>query len=396
MSNALWPTLPGLTWGITRTSAYNTKIQRSTNGAELRAAFYSAPLRQWSLSYSFLRSGQGKNELQTIQSFYNQRQGSFDSFLFDDPDDNYVTAHGFGVGDAVATAFQLQRAYLGTNTENVLAPVNATAITTPRTNVCLNSNNAAAWGTSILGTGVTPVRTADYTYAPDNTLSADRIVLDRGAGTTISDYSLVTSTTNPGGTVIGQTYAQSIWLKTNDGLTKILQISNAVAAIGLATVTPEWQRFTFTFVATSTNHRSQLQVRGTQGTDQYIDMAVWGSQTELGTVATDVIATVASSVTVSPAYYPASSDGFEPIYNINQTSTAIKIYKDGVLQTIGTHYSISSSGVVTFVTAPASNVALTWTGAYYWRVRFDADKMEYNNFMYQLYELKKVNLVTSR
>ena len=30
----------------------------------------------------------------------------------------------------------------------------------------------------------------------------------------------------------------------------------------------------------------------------------------------------------------------------------------------------SSTGMVTFVTAPAAAAALTWTGAFYWRCRF--------------------------
>jgi uncharacterized protein (TIGR02217 family) len=51
-----------------------------------------------------------------------------------------------------------------------------------------------------------------------------------------------------------------------------------------------------------------------------------------------------------------------------------QIYKDGVLQTVTTHYTLdSTNGKVTFVTAPANGLPLTWTGAFYRRVRFARD-----------------------
>lgn len=400
MSNALWPTLPGLAWGITRVPNYSTKVQRAVSGAELRAAFYSAPIQKWTLSYAFLRSGAGYNELQTIVAFFKQRQGSFDSFLFNDPDDNNVTAHGFGMGDGVKAQFQLQRADLGTFVDNALLPANITTITTPRTNVCLQSNNAAAWTNYTSGTGVAAVKTADNSYAPDGSLSADRVVLDRGAGNTASDYSGVTSPANAGATAIGQVYTQSVWLRTTDGSTKTVRLTNASSFGQNVTVTGEWQRFAGTYTATLTNHQLRILTLGGSGTTQQLDLQVWGSQLERGAIATDFIPTATVSVTQSPAYWPASSDGFEPVYTLNQTQAAVRIYIDTgagpVLQTLGTHYSINSSGMVTFTTPPPANAALTWTGAYYWRVRFAIDHIDFANFLYQLYELKKVELVTSR
>jgi uncharacterized protein (TIGR02217 family) len=82
---------------------------------------------------------------------------------------------------------------------------------------------------------------------------------------------------------------------------------------------------------------------------------------------------------------------FEPIYNTHSTPL---IYKGGVLQTVVTDYTISSSGLVTFVVAPAAAAALTWTGTYYWRVRFSDDSIDFENIMYQFWAAKKVDLVT--
>jgi hypothetical protein len=49
---------------------------------------------------------------------------------------------------------------------------------------------------------------------------------------------------------------------------------------------------------------------------------------------------------------------------------------------------------VTFVIAPASSAALTWSGTYYWRVRFLQDSSEFTNFMQQLYSAKKISFKT--
>jgi uncharacterized protein (TIGR02217 family) len=52
-----------------------------------------------------------------------------------------------------------------------------------------------------------------------------------------------------------------------------------------------------------------------------------------------------------------------------EVEAVIKI--DGVTKTITTDYTISSSGLVTFTSAPASSKPLTWTGQFDVAVRFD-------------------------
>lgn len=119
MSDAVFPTLPGLSWSVLKTPQWQTKIQPAVSGRELRAAYRSTPLYKITLSYEVLREGSAFMELQTLFAFFNARQGSFDNFLYSDPTDNAVTAQGFGTGDGATTAFQLQRSY-GGNTEPVM------------------------------------------------------------------------------------------------------------------------------------------------------------------------------------------------------------------------------------------------------------------------------------
>lgn len=55
-------------------------------------------------------------------------------------------------------------------------------------------------------------------------------------------------------------------------------------------------------------------------------------------------------------------------------ATGLKIYKNGVLQTLTTHYTINAAtGIVTFVSQPTIGQTLTWTGNYDVPVRFGGD-----------------------
>ena len=113
MSNAVFPSLPGLSWGIRKIPQFSTKVQKSTNGRELRAAFYSYPLYNFSLQYEVLREAVAVNELQSLLGFFLQRQGMFDSFLYTDTSDCSVTDQSLGNGNGVQAQFQLTRPYGG-------------------------------------------------------------------------------------------------------------------------------------------------------------------------------------------------------------------------------------------------------------------------------------------
>lgn len=197
MSNAVFPTLPGLSWNVHKELMWKTKIQETVSGKELRAAWMKYPKWKYSLSYEVLRANVAA-ELQNLVGFFNSRNGSYDSFLYHDPDDNSVTNYQFGTGDGSTKDFQLVRAYGG-------------------------------------------------------------------------------------------------------------------------------------FV--------------------------------------------------------------EPVQNLNGSPS---IYKAGVLQATVSDYNLGATGIVSFVTAPANGAALTWTGSFYCRVRFAQDKADFNQFLYQLWELKKLEFISQK
>lgn len=107
MSDVLFPELPGLEWDLTKTPIFNTKIMTSVNGRELRASYQAVPRYEFTMSFAFLRENKGRNELQQLESFFLDRRGSFDSFLYKMPEDNQFECNF--VGDGVSTSFQIYK-----------------------------------------------------------------------------------------------------------------------------------------------------------------------------------------------------------------------------------------------------------------------------------------------
>jgi uncharacterized protein (TIGR02217 family) len=116
---AIFPSLPGLSWSVSKEPRFATRIQRAVNGRELRVLDQPNPSWSWTLTYEILRDGNdtrgigglgaGYDELRTLMGFFLQQQGAYRAFLFDDPTDNSVTGQPLGIGNASITRFQLVR-----------------------------------------------------------------------------------------------------------------------------------------------------------------------------------------------------------------------------------------------------------------------------------------------
>jgi uncharacterized protein (TIGR02217 family) len=81
----------------------------------------------------------------------------------------------------------------------------------------------------------------------------------------------------------------------------------------------------------------------------------------------------------------------EPVSAIFNTPV---IKHNGVLQAAATYTIDQYAAKITYNTAPAAGVALTWGGQYYWRVRFLRDDLDFQQFLWDLWKLDKVELQT--
>lgn len=305
MSNAVFPTLPGLTWNVIKAPRWSTRVQRSVGGKEMRAAYWSAPIYTWTLTFELLRQASAFAEFQTLIGFFNARQGKFDSFLFTDPADNSVAGQNFGTGDGVKTQFQLVRTY-GGNNENVY-----------------DLNGVA----TIIEGGVTKTSLIDYVLSATGLVSfmlAPPAAAPSGAGS------------GTGGTLAAATYYGKV---------------SALNAAGESI----------------------------------------GSAESVGVVTTGTTSSIVwswSAVTGATSYslYVGTAPGAE---NTKVALGNVLTYTQTAALAAG-----SPLATPTAARAPANGAALTWSGSFYWRVRFDLDQADFNNFLSQLWELKKIVLVS--
>lgn len=90
--------------------------------------------------------------------------------------------------------------------------------------------------------------------------------------------------------------------------------------------------------------------------------------------------------TLGGAYEPVSATSGTPV-----------IKKAGVTQTVTTDYTLdANAGTVTFTTAPAVAAALTWSGSYLRRVRFESDSMSLKRFLEAMYSADNIRLITKK
>lgn len=169
MSNAIYPSLPGETYPIVRTPTFSTIIQQSANGMETRAVLFVNPLSKWEIPYSFVSSNDAAKTYFMLYGFFGLRFGKWDSFLFNDSEDNNsVTSNGgtpsqFGTGDGTTTQFQIGRVMGG-----LLEPIHAV-----HTINSININGTPTGSYTISSSGLITfsgapgggaVLTADFTY----------------------------------------------------------------------------------------------------------------------------------------------------------------------------------------------------------------------------------------
>jgi hypothetical protein len=156
-----------------------------------------------------------------------------------------------------------------------------------RTNLALQSNaiGNATWAKIASASG-TITATDNYNTSPDGNTNATRLVINN-LGSAYASQSFTC--------VNGSSYTISIYAKSNTSSSYTFQLRDGYSGSvsGNLTITPTWQRFTFTFTASGTT--AEIQFRTTV-LGSY-DLSVYGAQAELGAYATTLIQTTTASAT---------------------------------------------------------------------------------------------------
>lgn len=103
------PDMPGLSFPVKRTPAFQSIVHRSVAGSTTAMALQPYALYSYELPYEFLRSDPTFAEWQQITSLFQRCRGRALPFRFDDPDDDSVTGQGLGLGDGTTIDFAFVR-----------------------------------------------------------------------------------------------------------------------------------------------------------------------------------------------------------------------------------------------------------------------------------------------
>lgn len=143
MSDAIFPTLLGLGWGVKKKPEFVTLQQTSSLGIDKSVSLRPYPRWTYTLKYDYLADNSTPtDDIHQLIGFYLNRYGKFDDFLYLDPTDKACSLQTFGTGDGSTTTFQLCRPY-GGFIEPVIGIVSA-----PTIYVAGVSTTAFTWTTS--------------------------------------------------------------------------------------------------------------------------------------------------------------------------------------------------------------------------------------------------------
>lgn len=394
MSNDVFPMLPGLKWGTNKQPIWATKVLTAASGRETRGSFQSYPRWKFTLSYEFLRAGGGFSELQQLVGFFNQRMGSFDSFLYRDPNDYQVTDQALGTGDGSRVEYRLVRT-LGGFVEPVLAPADVW--------VYVDRGNAGKWRvggesrvmrygrtddiTSAYWANLGVALTANVANDPDGVLAADRMRED--TGNTVHRFS---KTTTP---AEGELHCFS-WRVKPDGRTAC-----SIASTGLA----GGARTDFDLTGdgsalTVAGSPLAVGIRPLAGGWYRVWQVIRSTGPTAGTVSFNIIPNVNSSLTytgdgasgllsggVQNEVLPEGAP-LEPTAYVANTS--------GATLTVPADFTLGDMGYLTFTDAPAAGHEVSWSGTFYFRCRFTHDALDLEEFLQDLYSGKKVEFISEK
>lgn len=108
MSILTFPSLVGSTWDIKKRQFWSTDIETSASGVEFRTAYWTKPIYEFDMQFSYLSQA----DMVTLQAFYASMQGPFGTFCLNVPNDGpgFSAAVPVFTGDGSTTSVVLPSA----------------------------------------------------------------------------------------------------------------------------------------------------------------------------------------------------------------------------------------------------------------------------------------------
>lgn len=198
-----------------------------------------------------------------------------------------------------------------------------------RTNLVTYSEDFSdsSWAKQSGGTGTAPVVTSNDAISPDGTQNADKVVFDKGSGSSTSDLSILSAS------FTSQANTASFYVKA-DSAQRIV-VRNSGTWVGYD-ITTEWTRIE----KTDSGGSLQIGLRDGYGVSDVPDTAtiyLWGAQIEAGSYATSYIPTSGSSVT--RAIDSCYQDNLPT--SVIDSSYPFTVYAEGIANTENVYHLLS-------------------------------------------------------
>ena len=221
-----------------------------------------------------------------------------------------------------------------------------------RTNYALNSGDASQWATVSGSQSVT--KTQNYAISPDGTHTAARIQ----ANATGSNYSLIQLSTS---SFIGN-YAGSVYLKSNTGNTENVIVYGRNTSVTSYPIGNEWQRIEIQGSGTSgQNLYLFLGSFPNNGSDENVDILVWGGQLEQGTYTSSYIPTPSITTRIEDV---CGNSGSADLFDITEGSFFVDVlpYNAGLVSTISLSNNSTSQRILIQFQSNGTQVRLFSSG----------------------------------
>ena len=221
-----------------------------------------------------------------------------------------------------------------------------------RTNYASNSGDASQWATVSGSQSVT--KTQNYAISPNGTRTAARIQ----ANATGSNYSLIQLSTS---SFIGN-YAGSVYLKSNTGNTENVIVYGRNTSVTSYPIGNEWQRIEIQGSGTSgQNLYLFLGSFPNNGSDENVDILVWGGQLEQGTYTSSYIPTPSITTRIEDV---CGNSGSADLFDITEGSFFVDVlpYNAGLVSTISLSNNSTSQRILIQFQSNGTQVRLFSSG----------------------------------
>jgi hypothetical protein len=239
-----------------------------------------------------------------------------------------------GVATFVGSNGLIQSATADTQRVDWATGVAGLLVEEQRNNILQRSEalNISPWSGDNSG-GTNPIVTANQAIAPDGTLTADRVQLNRGTGTFSRLQQIIVAAS--------AVYTFSVYLKLHSGATPA-NVGIRVDTTGVnCVVTNAWQRFSVTTSSATITPVPQILLFSTLGSDATADIVAWGAQTEAGTFPTSYIPTEATAVTRNADVATMTGTNFSDWFNPTEGTFVFEFTTDGAANRY--YYQISTA-----------------------------------------------------